>query len=63
MSLIKKKGEAPTVIIHLYGGIVQGADFINCNVVVEIRDYDTEGLEEGEILTNEEGEDYYAYNV
>lgn len=53
-----KKGK---IVIHLEGGIIQDIDYNGNDVEIEIRDYDTEGIEEDGLKEDEEGREYYAY--
>ncbi len=54
------------LIVHLEGGIVQDITLSNgeklpSNIVVEIRDYDTEGCEDEGIVKLGNGREYYSY--
>ena len=55
----KKQGVAHTITVIVEGGMVQEVRDVPPGIEVVIQDYDTEGVDEEELLDDEDGEDYF----
>jgi len=50
------------MIIIIEGGLIQEIKTLdNFNMKIKIRDYDVEGAEDDEVITDEEGKEHYEY--
>jgi len=57
--ILKRK---PRIIITIEGGVVQNVERVNCDALVEIHDYDVDGLDEDTLTEDSDGNKYYLYN-
>jgi len=51
-----ERGEPPRVIVTVSGGVVQNVEIEGGTVRVEVRDYDTDGADDPNIQTDEDGD-------
>ena len=51
-----ERGEPPRVIVTVSGGVVQNVEIEGGTVRVEVRDYDTNGADDPNIQTDEDGD-------
>lgn len=52
----------PDVLVCVLGGVAD-VSVLNPNVVVEVRDYDVDGLDEKDLCTDEDGDRYSGYTT
>ena len=51
-----ERGDPPRVIVTVSGGVVQNVEIEGGKVRVEVRDYDTDGADDPDIQTDEDGD-------
>ena len=55
-----KRRRTRRVVLYLRGGAIQGASDVPPGVTVEVRDYDTDGAEDGRIKRDTDGDAYQS---
>ena len=54
-SIEGREHEMDRIIVRVEGGMVQSVEGIPPGVIVEVRDYDTDGLDDEELETDDDG--------